>query len=107
MRWIRDRRGKASAHTDPIVSALGWRRGDGSFIAAVLNYAMHPVALGHLNRLVSADWCGYAAEKLSRELPGRPVVLVSNGAAGNLNPPGVSVAAEQVLIGRASCRERV
>ena len=41
-----DRRKTASAHTDPRVAALGFRRGDGTFAAAIVNYAVHPVALG-------------------------------------------------------------
>ncbi len=50
-----DRRGKASAHTDPRVGAVGFRRGDGSFAAVLLNHPMHPVALGPSNRRISAD----------------------------------------------------
>jgi hypothetical protein len=92
-----DRRCKPSAHTDPVVTALGWRRPhDGSFRAAMLNYAMHPVALGGINRRFSGDWCGYAAAALRAALPGNPVTLVSNGAAGNLNPPGEALAVERV-----------
>jgi neutral ceramidase len=91
-----DRRRKPTAHTDPTVTALAWRRPGGSFIASLVNYAMHPVALGHINRHVSADWCGYAAEKLRSDLPGQPIVMITNGAAGNLNPPGEGLAPDQV-----------
>jgi hypothetical protein len=82
-----DRRGFASAHTDPRLGAIGWRNPSGDFLATVINYPMHPVTLGAENRLISADWCGRAAAKLSGALPGAPVVLVTNGACGNLNPP--------------------
>ena len=91
-----DRRKTASSHTDPRVAALGFRRGDGSFVAAVVNYAMHPVALGPSNRMVSADMSGQAAATLAEQLPGKPVVLVTNGACANLNPPAENVAFAQM-----------
>lgn len=87
-----DRRRTASSHTDPRVAALGFRRGDGTFAAAVVNYPMHPVALGPSNRMISADMSGQAAATLSQRLPGNPVVLVTNGACANLNPPAENVA---------------
>jgi neutral ceramidase len=91
-----DRRGMASAHVDPIVTALGFCRADGSFIAACLNYAMHPVALSHENRHISADWPGYASAALRDALPGKPMVMVSNGACGNINPPFQTTHVEEV-----------
>jgi len=91
-----DRRGQASAHADSRVAAFGWRRGDGSFAAVLLNYPMHAVALGSSNRLISADWPGCCAEALSEMLPGNPLVLVTNGACGNLNPPFERATPEQV-----------
>ncbi len=91
-----DRRKTASAHTDPRVAALGFRRGDGTFAAAVVNYAVHPVALGPTNRLISADMSGQAAVALAQELGGNPVVLITNGACANLNPPAENVPFAQV-----------
>ena len=91
-----DRRKKASAHTDPRVAALGFRRENGAFVAAIVNYAMHPVALGPDNRLISTDTCGQAALELARRLPGNPVVLAANGACANLNPPSKNVTFAQV-----------
>lgn len=91
-----DRRKTASSHTDPRVAALGFRRGDGTFAAAVVNYAMHPVALGPSNRMISADMSGQAALALVEQLPGKPVVLITNGACANLNPPAENVAFAQV-----------
>ncbi|HTL29901.1 MAG TPA: hypothetical protein VL282_11795 [Tepidisphaeraceae bacterium] len=91
-----DRRKKASAHTDPRVTGVGFRRADGTFIAAILNYAMHPVALGARNRAISADWCGHAAARAAEILPGNPIVLMTNGAAGNINPPSENVSVDQV-----------
>ncbi len=91
-----DRRNTASAHTDPRVSALGFCRADGSFAAVVVNYAIHPVALGPKNRLISADISGQAALALAGQLPGNPVVLMTNGACANLNPPTENVPPAQV-----------
>lgn len=91
-----DRRKKATARTDPRVAALGWRNADGSFAGAITNYAMHAVALGPANRMISADIPGRTAEILSDRLPGRPIVMATNGACGNLNPPHENVTSEQL-----------
>jgi hypothetical protein len=96
------RRGPASAHTDPVVWAIGFRRDDGTFAAAVVNYAMHPVALGSSEERISPDWCGAAAHAVHATLPGKPITLITNGAAGNLNPPTVGVPPLEVArMGRA------
>jgi len=87
-----DRRGFGSGHVDPRVGALGWLRDDGSFKAALLTYAMHPVCLRGSE--ISADWPGATSRALSQLLPGDPVCLVSSGASGNINPPGVGVSAD-------------
>jgi neutral ceramidase len=99
-----DRRGKPTKHTDPRLAVLGWRRPDGSFVAVLANYAMHNVALGHENRLISGDMAGRAARRISAVLasgaPAReraaPVVLFTNGGAGNLNPPAVTNDVDQM-----------
>ena len=93
-----DRRPRPTPHTDPRISAVGFRRSDGSFLAAILNYAMHPVALGAINRAISADWCGYAAAHAAEILPGRPIVLMTNGAAGNINPPAENISVAEVKV---------
>ena len=91
-----DRRNQPSAHTDPRMGVLGFQRNDGAFAAVVVNCAVHPVALGHENRRISADLFGTAADELTRRLPGAPVALVTNGACGNLNPPAVNVTCAQL-----------
>jgi hypothetical protein len=91
-----DRRRKPTAHVDSRVAAAGWKDANGEFLAVVLNYAMHPVALGSVNRAISGDWCGYAAARASRDLPGAPIVLMTNGAAGNINPPAENVSVDQL-----------
>ncbi|MEW6252567.1 MAG: neutral/alkaline non-lysosomal ceramidase N-terminal domain-containing protein, partial [Planctomycetota bacterium] len=89
-----DRRGKPTKHVDPRVGVLAWRRieaggAGGAYVAVLANYGMHNVAMGHENRLISADMAGRAAHRVAAALPGRPVVLFTNGGAGNLNPPAV------------------
>jgi hypothetical protein len=70
---------------------MGFRRSDGSFVAALVNYAVHPVSLGPMNRLISGDLSGRASRSLSQKLKGHPVVLMTNGASANLNPPAENV----------------
>jgi len=82
-----DRRGKASAHTDPRLTVLAWQRPDRTYAAALANYGMHNVALGAANRLVSGDVIGHAEATLERVLHGSPVTLFTLGGAGNVNPP--------------------
>jgi neutral ceramidase len=89
-----DRRDAEYTHTDPRVAAAAWQRSDGSYKAVVLNYAMHPVCLR--GSQISGDWPGEAARVLSHSLPGEPVVIVSSGACGNINPPGVGVSPAQM-----------
>jgi neutral ceramidase len=91
-----DRRKKATPHTDPRVGAIGFRRRNGEFAAVIANYAMHAVALGPTNRMISADVPGRAAARLSQQLPGSPIALITNGACGNLNPPFENVTVSQL-----------
>jgi hypothetical protein len=89
-----DRRNSTTPHTDPRVGALGWCREDGTFKTVFLCYSMHPVCLR--SSQISADWPGETARVLSNSLPGRPVVLVSSGACGNVNPPKTGVTPQQM-----------
>ena len=91
-----DRRKSASAHTDPRVAALGFRRADATFAGVIVNFPMHAVALGPANRCISADVPGQVALTLTRRLPGNPTVLVTNGACANLNPPAENVPFAQI-----------
>jgi neutral ceramidase len=96
-----DRRGKPSGHVDSTLSGVWCGRNDNSILAAVVNYPMHPVALGHVNRQVSADWCGGAEAGIKEAVREEPIVLVTNGACGNLNPPARPVSpARAVELGR-------
>jgi neutral ceramidase len=89
-----DRRHFPTTHTDPRVGAIGFCRGDGSYKAVLVIYAMHPVCLCETR--ISADWPGETARFLSRSLSGQPTVLVSSGACGNINPSAVGVTPEQM-----------
>ena len=102
-----DRRQQASKHTDPRVAAVGFRRSNGAFKVVVVNYPMHPVALGSSNRQISADMPGQAAIRLSRQLPGNPAVLITNGACGNLNPPAENVLFPQIELWGGQIAEAV
>jgi neutral ceramidase len=102
-----DRRQQASKHTDPRVAAVGFRRSNGAFKVVVVNYPMHPVALGSSNRQISADMPGQAAIRLSRQLPGNPAVLITNGACGNLNPPSENVLFPQIELWGGQIAEAV
>jgi len=93
-----DRRAEGKPVADSRLGGVGLRRADGTFAAVVVNYAMHGVALGSVNRCVSADVSGAVARSITEGLPGRPVVLVTNGACGDLNPPAENVPFEQVQV---------
>ncbi len=88
-----DRLKPVSNHTDPRVPALAWRKNNGSFKAVVLAYAMHPVCLN--DAAISGDWPGETARCVAENLPGNPMVIISSGACGNINPPAVGVSPEQ------------
>ena len=91
-----DRRGKPSAHTDARVGLLAAQRDNGSYKAALVNHVMHQVALGSQCRQISADVAGQVAAVLREQLDGSPTVLLTNGGAGNINPPQSNVPYAQV-----------
>ncbi len=69
---------------DPRVAVLRVDRADGQPLAAVLNYACHPVSLGSKCTDISADFVG-TARRLVEEQTGA-MSLFLQGAAGNINP---------------------
>jgi neutral ceramidase len=98
-----DRRPRSRlSHADPALPVLAFRASPPAFaagsgdqqgqdyVAVVANYAMHNVALPGENRHISADVAGAAARFIQENLPGRPVVLFTNGGGGNVNPPASS-----------------
>jgi neutral ceramidase len=57
---------------------------DGSPLAAIIGYTMHPTTLGPTNRLVSPDWPGHMRQAVEA-LTGAPC-LFAQGACGNVGP---------------------
>lgn len=53
-------------------------------LATLVNYACHPVVMGPLNRLVSADWVGAMRQSVEAARPG--LVLFVQGATADVNP---------------------
>jgi neutral ceramidase len=62
----------------------------GAPIAALVNYACHPVCLMADNYLLSADYPGFARHMLEDRLGGG-MALFFNGACGNVNPREAAV----------------
>jgi hypothetical protein len=81
-------RNDPSGPSDPRLTVLATRRGDGSLQGVLCHFACHPTILGANNRLVSADFPGALREalKVAVDRDGRaPVVLFANGAAGDVS----------------------
>lgn len=74
--------------TSPIDPTVGVIRVDdesGKPRAVIVNYACHAVVLGPDNRMISADYPGYLARRIERELSGA-LCLFTQGGAGDINP---------------------
>ena len=69
---------------DPRVAVLRIDGGDGKPLAAVLNYACHPVSLGSKCTEISADFPGTARWLVEEETGA--MCLFLQGATGNVNP---------------------
>lgn len=52
--------------------------------ATLVNYACHPVVMGPLNRLASADWVGAMRQTVENHFPG--LCLFIQGATADINP---------------------
>jgi hypothetical protein len=91
-----DRRQSATPRLDPRLGVIGLKRTDGTYAGVIANAAIHPVALGPGNRRISGDLHGLAADYVGRQLQGSPVVFMTNGACGNLNPPALDVSRDQL-----------
>lgn len=57
---------------------------NGKPLAALFNYAVHPTVLGAQNTLFSADFVGYARERIE-QITGAPAIYF-NGAQAEINP---------------------
>jgi hypothetical protein len=62
----------------------------GSIVGVLVNFAAHSTVMGSGNRLISSDWPGVTAEKLSARLNGAPVVVLpaANGRTQPERPGG-------------------
>jgi hypothetical protein len=76
---------KPTAPIDPTVGVIRIDDGNGKPRALIVNYACHAVVLGPDNRLVSADYPGFVARRIERELDGA-LCLFTQGGAGDINP---------------------
>ncbi len=84
MLW-RNAERKPSAPIDPTVGVIRVDDATGKPRAIIVNYACHAVVLGPDNRLISADYPGYLARRMERELGGA-LCLFTQGGAGDINP---------------------
>ncbi|MCL6591498.1 MAG: neutral/alkaline non-lysosomal ceramidase N-terminal domain-containing protein [Firmicutes bacterium] len=78
-----NRRGKDVVDNE--VGLVKVERPDGSVLAVIFNYACHAVVLGPDNRLITADYPGYAQRSIEKALNGKALALFMNGAAGDIN----------------------
>jgi len=69
---------------DPQVFVVRIDGRDGTPLAVIVGYTMHPTTLGPNNRLVSADWPGHL--KRAVELLTGAKCLFAQGATGNIGP---------------------
>jgi neutral ceramidase len=81
----RNRRGESL--TDDQMTALKVTDAESKPLAAVFNYAAHPVYYGANMLQVSGDWSGAFQRQMEAVLPGA-VVLFLNGAEGDASPNG-------------------
>jgi hypothetical protein len=81
----RNRRGEKI--TDDEMTALKVTDPSGNTIAAVIDYAAHPVYYGAEMMEVSGDWVGCFEREMEAVTPGA-VVLFINGAEGDASPNG-------------------
>src|SRR5262245_10509760 len=71
--------------TDPTLGVIRVDDEAGKPRAILINYACHAVVLGPDNRMISADYPGYLARRIERELD-PALCLFTQGGAGDINP---------------------
>jgi hypothetical protein len=74
-----------TAPIDPTVGVIRVDDETGKIRAVIVNYACHAVVLGPDNRTITADYPGYLARRIERELDGA-LCLFTQGGAGDINP---------------------
>jgi neutral ceramidase len=68
-------------HSVQVLQVIG---AENEIIATLVNYACHPVVMGPLNRLASADWVGAMRQTVEKQIPG--LCLFIQGTTADLNP---------------------
>jgi neutral ceramidase len=69
---------------DHSVQVLQLIKANNEVLATLVNYACHPVVMGPLNRMASADWVGAMRRTVEGTIPG--TCLFIQGATGDINP---------------------
>lgn len=77
-----NRRDPVNGAVDPLLTALSFRREDGSVAGCVVRYSLHPSAMHEDNTLASADYVAWLREKLETAYPGCRVLFLL-GTAGD------------------------
>lgn len=77
---------------DSSVQIVQIKTASDTILATVVNYACHPVVMGPLNRLVSADWVGAMRQTVEGALAG--LCLFIQGATADVNPRRMRWAAD-------------
>ena len=85
MLWRNETKMRTSP-VDPTAMLLRVDRQDGTPLVIVVNYACHPVVLGPSNLKYSADYPGEMMRTVESSLPGGPMCMFLQGAAGDINP---------------------
>jgi hypothetical protein len=77
-------RGMRFGPTDPTLTLLSFRDGDGRPVATLFHLACHPVTVYPFHKGISPDWPGLVATPLEAALGGRAMFL--QGCAGDIVP---------------------
>jgi len=81
--WAYNRRNQHGP-IDHEVLTVGFFDAAGKPVATIVNYACHPVVLGHKSNAASADYPGFLTAYMEKKT-GAPCLFL-NGACGDLNP---------------------
>lgn len=71
---------------DPTVGVIRVTDTQGAIRAVIVHYACHPVVLGPLNRMFSADYVGAMYRKVEKTLGPNVSCLFVQGGCGDINP---------------------
>lgn len=69
----------------PWVDVLCVNRRDGTSVAILFSHAAHPVIIHGASRLISAEFPGFASNKLKEHIGGDVVAMFGQAFAGNIN----------------------